>query len=125
VPNVTLDELGVHLSKWPASGEDLVFTGERGGPIRHSEMTKAWAAARDCAGVPDWARLHDLRHYYASLLIAGGASVKVVQARLGHSSAKTTLDTYGHLWPDDEDRTRRMVDLVHPSRVPSVSRGEI
>jgi integrase len=75
VPNVTLDELGVHLSKWPASGEDLVFTGERGGPIRHSEMTKAWAAARDCAGVPDWARLHDLRHYCASLLIAGGGGL--------------------------------------------------
>jgi integrase len=49
-------------------------------------------------------------HYYASLLIRSGASVKVVQARLGHASAKTTLDVYGHLWPDDEDRTRRAVD---------------
>ena len=35
----------------------------------------------------------------ASLLIASGADVKVVQARLRHASAKTTLDTYGHLWP--------------------------
>jgi integrase len=33
-----------------------------------------------------------------------------VQARLGHTSAKTTLDVYGHLWPDDEDRTRRAVN---------------
>jgi integrase len=49
-------------------------------------------------------------HYYASLLIRSGASVKVVQARLGHASAKTTLDVYGHLWPDDENRTRRAVD---------------
>jgi integrase len=38
--------------------------------------------------------------------------VKTVQARLGHASAIETLDTYGHLWPDSEDRTRQAVDLV-------------
>jgi integrase len=36
--------------------------------------------------------------------------VKVVQSRLGHVSAKTTLDTYGHLFPDEEDRTRDTID---------------
>jgi len=46
------------------------------------------------------------------MLIQSGASVKVVQARLGHSSAKTTLDIYGHLFPDEEDRTRTAVDAV-------------
>ena len=53
---------------------------------------------------------HDLRHYYASVLIRSGVSVKVVQTRLGHSSAKTTLDTYGHLFADEEDRTRGAID---------------
>jgi hypothetical protein len=38
-----------------------------------------------------------------------GESVKVVQSRLGHASA---ADTYFHLWPDSEDRTRQAVDLV-------------
>jgi len=42
--------------------------------------------------------------------------VKVVQARLGHSSAKTTLDVYGHLFADEEDRTRAAVDAEHRSR---------
>jgi integrase len=60
-------------------------------------------------GNPTGMRFHDLRHYFASLLIAGGADVKVVQARLCHASAKTTLDTYGHLWPDSDDRTRGVV----------------
>ena len=46
-------------------------------------------------GLPADFRYHDLRHYLASLLIASGADVKVVQARLRHASAKTTLDTYG------------------------------
>jgi hypothetical protein len=36
--------------------------------------------------------------------------VKVLQARLGHSSAKTTLDVYGHLFPDEEDRTKAAID---------------
>jgi hypothetical protein len=41
-----------------------------------------------------------------------GESVKTVQARLGHKSAIVTFDTYGHLWPDSEDRTRRALDDV-------------
>jgi integrase len=50
--------------------------------------------------------MHDLRHYYASLLIRHGESVKTVQRRLGHATAAETLDTYSHLWPDSDDRTR-------------------
>ena len=64
------------------------------------------------AGFPDGTGIHDLRHFYASLLIRHGESVKVVQDRLGHASAMETLDTYGHLWPDSEDRTRAAVDAV-------------
>jgi integrase len=51
-------------------------------------------------------RYHDLRHYFASLLIASGADVKAVQAPLRHASAKTALDTYGHRWPDRDESTR-------------------
>jgi hypothetical protein len=53
----------------------------------------------DHASAPEWATPHHLRHFFASLLIARGASVKQVQARLGDASAKTTLDIYGHLCP--------------------------
>ena len=38
--------------------------------------------------------------------------MKTVQARLGHASAAETLDTYSHLWPDSDDRTRAAVDSV-------------
>jgi hypothetical protein len=40
------------------------------------------------------------------------ASVRAVQARLGHASTGETLDTYSHLWPDSDDRTRAAVDAV-------------
>ena len=62
------------------------------------------------AKVPTGTGFHALRHHYASLLIRHGESVKVVQSRLGHASASETLDTYSHLWPDFEDRTREAVD---------------
>jgi integrase len=59
-------------------------------------------------GLPAGFRYHDLRHYFASLLIAHGADVKTVQARLRHASAKTTLDTCGHTWPDRDESTRAL-----------------
>jgi integrase len=45
---------------------------------------------REGKGLPEGFRYQDLRHYLASLLIASGADVKTVQARLRHASAKTT-----------------------------------
>jgi integrase len=42
--------------------------------------------------------------------------VKVVQARLRHASAKTTLDTYGHLWPDKDESSRAAVAAVYAVR---------
>jgi site-specific recombinase XerD len=71
-----------------------------------------WRPAARAAGIPAGTGLHALRHYYASLLIRHGESVKVVQARLGYASASETLDTYSHLWPDSDDQTREAVDSV-------------
>jgi integrase len=82
-------------------------------------LTCDGVAARTRAGLPDWATPHDLRHFYATALIRSGASIKVVQTRLGHSSAKTTLDVYGHLFRDEDDRTRQAVeDALNSADVP-------
>jgi integrase len=51
-------------------------------------------------------RLHDLRHFYASGLIASGCDVAAVQRALGHAKSTTTLTTYAHLWRTAEDRVR-------------------
>ena len=50
---------------------------------------------------------HKLRHTAASLAIASGADVNVVQTMLGHKSATLTLDTYGHLFPDRLDEVSK------------------
>src|SRR5205085_12430523 len=80
--------------------------------IRRSAFNGRWRTAVKRAGLPTGTRFHELRHYYASVLIEAGESVKVIQARLGHKSAIETLDTYGHLWPDTEARTRAAIDLA-------------
>ncbi len=81
-------------------------------PLRRNTVGAMWHRAAAKSGLPEWATFHDLRHFYASLLIAQRCSVKVVQRRLGHQSATETLDIYGHLWPDSEDETRNAVDHV-------------
>jgi integrase len=66
-----------------------------------------------------------LRHYFASLLIASGANIKVVQARLRHASARTTLDTYGHMFPDQDEATRAAVETVLVARADSLRTTEV
>ena len=89
-----------------------MFTNTLGRPLRRSTIGEMWHRATAKAGLPETATFHDLRHFYASLLISRGCSVKAVQKRLGHQSAMETLDTYGHLWPDSDDETRDAVDQV-------------
>ena len=91
---------------------ELMFTTAKGQPVRRNAFSHHWRAAVKASGVPEGTTFHDLRHFYASLLIRHGESVKVVQSRLGHATAAETLDTYSHLWPDSEDRTRQAIDSV-------------
>lgn len=129
LPGVVLDALAAHLAAYPAAEQTityragnaapvetraaLVFTTDGGAPIRRTHFSeRVWGPAREAVGLPGTASFHDLRHFFASLLIRHGESVKTVQARLGHASAAETLDTYAHLWPDSEDRTRAAVDGV-------------
>jgi integrase len=110
LPQVVLDAVAVHLAHWPT--DQFVFTTELGDPIRRTAFSeRIWRPALKRAGLSG-VTMHGLRHFYASLLIRHGESVKTVQARLGHASAAETLDTYSHLWPDSDDRTRAAVDSV-------------
>ena len=75
---------------------------------------------RDEAGLSEFT-LHDLRHFYASGLIASGCDVVTVQHALGHSDPTTTLRVYAHLWPKADDRTRNAAaDLMNAALADSV-----
>ena len=113
IPRMVVDSLAEHLATFGAGENDLVFTDDDGHALRRNRFSaKVWRPGLSAIEVPAGTVFHDLRHYYASLLIHAGESVKVVQARLGHASAMETLDTYGHLWPDSEDRTREAIETA-------------
>ena len=78
-------------------------------PPHQNSVSERWRTTCKRAGVQGFT-LHDLRHFYASGLIAAGCDVVTVQRALGHAQASTTLNVYAHLWPDPEDITRRALD---------------
>lgn len=97
----------------PGRSTDLIFPGQRGNHLWYSSFREiTWvptiARAQDeelCAeeGLEPLTKtptLHDLRHSHASWLIAAGAPLPFIQARLGHESITTTINTYGHLQPE-------------------------
>ncbi len=112
--------LGI-LHHFPVEDGGHVLTLNQGQPIARQAFGHVWRSAARAAGIPAGTGLHALRHYYASLLIRHGESVKVVQARLGHASASETLDTYSHLWPDSDDQTREAIDSVLGSEIESLA----
>ena len=81
----------------------LVFSGPGGkriDPDYFDEFIFGRIAAH--AGLPN-VRFHDLRHFFASMLIAQGESAKYVCDQMGHSSIQVTFDTYGHLFPNSRE----------------------
>jgi len=99
------------LREQPAGPGGLVFHAE-GLVIIRKSASQVWRSARErvpgLGGVgTGW---HQLRHYHASQLIAGGMSPVAVAHRLGHKDATETLRTYAHLWPDDDTKAAAITD---------------
>ncbi|MFD6822489.1 tyrosine-type recombinase/integrase [Streptomyces sp. NPDC060085] len=110
LPRSFADELGALASGRKADA--LLFTAPEGGPLRYANFRSrvfdpaVKAAGLDGLGVTP----HKLRHTAASLAIAAGADVKVVQLMLGHKDASMTLNIYGHLFPDRLDEVADALD---------------
>lgn len=99
------------------SPDELLWSRANGEALRPPTTTHWFGAAVKRCQLADnlfpRVTVHELRHTAASLMIASGASVKVVQSQLGHKTATMTLDQYGHLFPDElDDVADRMDDLV-------------
>lgn len=106
-----VDELAASIAARGGDNDPAarLFTAVDGSPLTYSAWSTAWNAAREAIGEPTL-RAHDLRHFTASTLIAGGASVKVVQTVLGHASPMITLKVYSHLFGDEDDTTRALIE---------------
>lgn len=96
----------------------LVFAGADGTHLRYGTWRPEFDAAVEEAGLSGLGITpHKLRHTAASLAIAAGADVKVVQLMLGHKSAAMTLDVYGHLFPDRLDEVADALEVGRRSAV--------
>jgi len=119
IPESLIADLSDHLARRVEPGPDaLVFTSEAGGLVSHSNWYRNYfRPAVKRAGLSEGVRFHDLRHSYASLLIAQGAHPRAIMERLGHSSIQVTLGTYGHLFPTlDEALTGRLDEAIQSER---------
>ena len=98
------------LRKGSGWGEgDLIFTTKSGGSLAASTVRNHLWRTLERAELRR-IRLHDLRHTCASLLIAQGANIKIVQKQLRHSTIEMTLNVYGHLYPEDQAAVMRSLD---------------
>jgi len=90
----------------------LIFAGERGGPLRPNHFRRrTWAkAVKASVGLP--CHPHDLRHSHASILIKLGVHPKTIQVRLGHTSIRTTMDIYGHLYEGVDEAAAHALDAL-------------
>jgi integrase len=139
LPRSLAEELGAFLADRPHDRDDLVFTAPRGGPLRESKFVPgrfkpAIGATNQALAqlpkdgrpdpLPEALRLYDLRHTAASLSIRQGASIKAVQRQLGHATASITLDTYGHLFPDEMEALAGRLEVARTEALAAQARTQ-
>jgi integrase len=106
----------------------LIVTSVRGLAVAANDFNRNyWKPALMAAAVP-YGRyengMHDLRHFFASMLLDQGESIKAVAEWLGHADASFTLKTYTHLMPSSDERTKNAVaDLYGRKDGPATAQG--
>jgi integrase len=134
LPSSVRDALALHLTTWPAAEVTLPWDGEDG-DAKHGELVTVplvstsrekkplnrnhfngyhWKAAATAVelAVGQEPGMHQLRHFYASVLLDAGESIKTVAEHLGHADPGFTLRTYTHLMPAAGDRTKKAIDVA-------------
>jgi integrase len=94
--------------------DTLIFGHIDGSPRRPDGLTQEWGRARRDLGLK--VSLHAFRHTHASALIASGMDILTISRRLGHSSPTVTLQVYGHLFANTDDRAAQIVQAAFSSR---------
>ncbi|MFI2379255.1 tyrosine-type recombinase/integrase [Streptomyces sp. NPDC018964] len=141
LPTSVAFALAAHLKRHPATRvtlpwknldgppmtASLIFTGPAGLPLDRNRFNdRVWRPALRDAGVETGRDngMHALRHFYASVLLDAGESIKALSEYLGHHDPGFTLRTYTHLMPSSGSRTRAAVDRIFSEAEPAVDGPE-
>ena len=144
-----LTEISAHIRRFGTGPSQVIVTNRLGKVAQRNAFGDCWRKAvadtRTCGKppapsgdggqcgetcgcpahcLPKGTRFHDLRHFYASTLIAANLNPKVIQARLGHATITETMDTYGHLFPDAEDLGRGAIDAIFTAALTEQERNQ-
>ena len=104
--------LALGMGKMP---DDALVFGTWDGNVRNPDgLTKEWSLSMDAIGRPE-ITLHSLRHTHASQLIDSGMDVLSISRRLGHGSPSITLNVYGHLFANKDDRAAEIMERTFAS----------
>lgn len=150
LPTFVAHALAEHLNAFPPGDGGLVFTSPEGMPLRRNAFRpRVWVPATRAAGLPHSfargqadgfctcglaedsptherpLRTHDLRHTHVALLIGQGAHVKVIAQRLGHTSVRTVLDVYGHLFEGLDEAAADALDVAYRDAPAETNRGAV
>lgn len=114
IPSSLSVEVLAHLSRF---GGGAVLCDPDGNQIGPWRLSWVFCAARaKVTGLPPGFRYDDLRHFLAWALIASGADVAKVRARLRDANGKAIRSSCGHMWPDTDESTRAALEAVFAAR---------
>ena len=117
-----IELLSADIAARSLSRDDLLFPSslkDSKRPVsRNTFRTKVWLPALGRAGLDFHVRVHDLRHAHASWLLAGGADLKAVMERMGHSQLMTA-QRYLHTLPDADEQALAAFERIRSRRLPT------
>jgi integrase len=105
---VTAAALATYQARVGSEPGRFVFAHADGRPWLPNHVTKRFIAARTAAGLGGF-RLHDLRHFMATQMLAAGVPIVVVSQRLSHARASTTLNVYAHSVPGGDRAAAELI----------------
>jgi integrase len=113
LPPRTAAVLAEHIRRFPPAADGSIFTNQAGNLWHHAKQWEKYHDSAAAAEMPEGTSSHDLRHHYASVLLAAGHSIQEVADRL-RDKPEMILKVYGHLMPDKQDArdkaTRRAIE---------------
>lgn len=113
LPDAVAEAISEQVRRFPSGDSGLVFVTREHKPlVRTYYNPHIWKKALRAAGVDPTREngMHALRHFYASVLLDAGESIRALADYLGHSDPGFTLRVYTHLMPSSEDRARTAMD---------------
>lgn len=112
IPVAPMVQLALDEQVKGKQAEDFIFANTRGGHLNvHNWRNRVFNVAVAGAGLDvEGFTPHSLRHTAASMAIAAGANILIVQRMLGHKNAQITLNVYGHLYPSDLDTIGQLIE---------------